>query len=169
MHLGMFDDLWSAASLVPAAREDGLDIFLVGNRNCPPFVRGSATTLSCSLFERSGKRLLLDGHVNPSHTRGSWASWEATVHAPPPWSAAPMGCSSQIVVTAAPVQDASGPHLLLPEPATLTCVIAFSLGAPCEVLFSHVTSPRKTNSNTATCRFQYNRRRPCQTISDALC
>lgn len=40
MHLGMFDDLWSAASLVPAAREDGMDVFLVGNRNCPPFVRG---------------------------------------------------------------------------------------------------------------------------------
>lgn len=40
MHLGMFDDLWSAASLVPFAREDGLDVFLVGNRNCPPFVRG---------------------------------------------------------------------------------------------------------------------------------
>ena len=41
MHLGMFDDLWSAASLVPSAREDGLDVFLVGNRNCPPFVRGT--------------------------------------------------------------------------------------------------------------------------------
>lgn len=40
MHLGMFDDLWSAASLVPAAREDGMDVYLVGNRNCPPFVRG---------------------------------------------------------------------------------------------------------------------------------
>ncbi|KAL3144179.1 hypothetical protein ABBQ32_003963 [Trebouxia sp. C0010 RCD-2024] len=39
MHLGMFDDLWSAASLVPFAREDGLDVFLIGNRNCPPFVR----------------------------------------------------------------------------------------------------------------------------------
>lgn len=43
MHLGMFDDLWSAASLVPFAREDGLDVFLIGNRNCPPFVRGSLT------------------------------------------------------------------------------------------------------------------------------
>ena len=42
MHLGMFDDLWSAASLVPSAREDGLDVFLIGNRNCPPFVRGTA-------------------------------------------------------------------------------------------------------------------------------
>ena len=41
MHLGMFDDLWSAASLVPSAREDGLDVFLIGNRNCPPFVRGT--------------------------------------------------------------------------------------------------------------------------------
>ena len=41
MHLGMFDDLWSAASLVPAAREDGMDVYLVGNRNCPPFVRGA--------------------------------------------------------------------------------------------------------------------------------
>ena len=44
MHLGMFDDLWSAASLVPSAREDGLDVFLVGNRNCPPFVRGEANS-----------------------------------------------------------------------------------------------------------------------------
>ena len=43
MHLGMFDDLWSAASLVPFAREDGLDVFLIGNRNCPPFVRGLLT------------------------------------------------------------------------------------------------------------------------------
>ena len=41
MHLGMFDDLWSAASMVPSAREDGLDVFLIGNRNCPPFVRGT--------------------------------------------------------------------------------------------------------------------------------
>ena len=41
MHLGMFDDLWSAASLVPAAREDGMDVYLAGNRNCPPFVRGA--------------------------------------------------------------------------------------------------------------------------------
>jgi len=48
MHLGMFDDLWSAASLVPSAREDGLDVFLIGNRNCPPFVRG--TNLAGSLL-----------------------------------------------------------------------------------------------------------------------
>lgn len=44
MHLGMFDDLWSAASLVPSAREDGLDVFLIGNRNCPPFVRDAGAS-----------------------------------------------------------------------------------------------------------------------------
>ena len=46
MHLGMFDDLWSAASMVPSAREDGLDVFLIGNRNCPPFVRGIMITVT---------------------------------------------------------------------------------------------------------------------------
>lgn len=51
MHLGMFDDLWSAASLVPFAREDGLDVFLIGNRNCPPFVRGSPTCQFSALLK----------------------------------------------------------------------------------------------------------------------
>lgn len=65
MHLGMFDDLWSAASLVPSAREDGLDVFLIGNRNCPPFVRGTALTSTPACPWRQSLLALLDS--KPMH------------------------------------------------------------------------------------------------------
>lgn len=70
MHLGMFDDLWSAASLVPSAREDGLDVFLVGNRNCPPFVRGMTSSIQAHgcIYVKLGETLDMLSVYNPSYS-----------------------------------------------------------------------------------------------------
>ena len=51
--------------MVPSAREDGLDVFLIGNRNCPPFVRGmvvAVTLLPKSMM--AGLCLQADAHTS---------------------------------------------------------------------------------------------------------